>query len=257
MILEELNQFNPVDGVLALSDFDKVFEMSYLQIKKFEKRDYPDAEIKLLPFASKSNPHKAEWIYKSKSFLRLKFYLSYKKSGLNILDLGCGSGWFASKILKESNHNIYCVDFKLTDLKQGAKLFSSNKIKFIYADLFSIKLPKSSFDLVIINSAIHFFSDFKNLMRELFYLLTPQGEIHIINSPFYKEDEIEIEKNKIFKYYDYLGVPLMKEKHFFHTLGNLNSFNYSILYNPYTFKTRFLAVAFGKDSPYPWILVKR
>jgi len=257
MIIEELKQITPANGVLTISDVDETLEKLYLQIRKLEKRNYSDEEVKLLPFASELNSHREEWGLKAKSFLTFKKYLSQKRSRLNILDLGCGNGWFAAKILSEQKHNFYCVDINLNELEQGARIFSSENLKFIYADLFKIKFPRSSFDLVIMNSSIQYFSDLRILMRELFYLLNPYGEIHILDSAFYEEEEIEIIKLKTFKYYEFMGFPQLKNKIFFHTLNNLKDLNYRFLYNPRTIKNKLLNTMFGKDSPYPWIVIKR
>jgi ubiquinone/menaquinone biosynthesis C-methylase UbiE len=257
MIIEELKQITPVNGVLKISDVDESFGKIYCQIKKLEKRNYNDEEVKLLPFASKLNLHIEEWNFRAQSFLRLKKYLSHKKSGLNILDLGCGNGWFAAKILSEQNHNFYCLDINMNDLKQGARIFASKNLKFIYADLFAVKFPRSSFDIVIMNSSIQFFSDLKSLLRELFYLLKPPGEIHIIDTPFYDDEELVLAKNKSIRYFELLGFPKMKENIFQHSYKSLNNFNHVFLYDPRTFTNKFLRAAFGKDSPYPWIMIKR
>ena len=257
MILEELKHFTPDNGVLRLSDLDESFEKFYFQMRKIENRFYSDDEVKLLPFASQMNPHKKEWELRAKSFLRFKNYLSQKKSGLNILDLGCGTGWMDAQILREQDHNIYCVDKNLDELKQGAKVFSHENLKFIYADLFAVKFPRSSFDVVIMNSSIHFFPDLQILMKELFYLLNSYGEIHIIDSPFYEDDDVESAKQKTFKYYDLIGTPKLKEKHSLHTYKSLKSFNYKILYDPRTITNKLLNLAYDKDSPYPWIVIKR
>lgn len=257
MILEELKQIAPVNGVLKISEVDELYETTIFKIKILENRIYSDDEMKLLPFASKLNTHKEEWDLKAKSFLRFKKYLAQKKSGLNILDLGCGTGWFASKILKEQNHNFYCVDINFTDLKQGAKVYSSDNIKFIHADIFAVKFPRSSFDIILLNSSIQYFPDLSVLMRELFYLLTPYGEIHIIDSPFYEDDEVNIAKKQTYRYYDMIGFPQMKEKHFHHTYKNLKSFNFTFLYDPRTLTNKIISLAFSNDAPNPWIMLKR
>lgn len=257
MILEELKQIPAINGVLKISDVDESYEKMILKIRKLENRIYTDDEVKLLPFASKLNPQKEEWELRAKSFLRFKEYLIKRNSELNVLDIGCGTGWLASKILKDQSHNFFCVDINLSDLEQGARVFPSDKIKFIYADLFAVQFPRSSFDLVIFNSSLQYFSDLKVLMRELFYLLKSYGEIHIFDSPFYSEDEIEFAKNKINRYYYSLGCPQISNKYFYHTLKDLSGFNTNILYDPNTIKNKLSRIAFGNDSPFPWVVVKR
>jgi ubiquinone/menaquinone biosynthesis C-methylase UbiE len=257
MILEELQHLKPENGVLKLSEPDKSFERAYHKILKSEERLYSDEEVKLLPFASKKNPHKSEWDIRANSFLRLKEYLSKKKSDLNILDVGGGNGWLCSQILREQKHNFYCVDVNLHKLEQGARLFLSNNLKFIYADLFQVKFPRSSFDIIILNSSLQYFSDLRALMRELFYLLKSYGEVHIIDTKIYEEDEVEAEKNKLFRYFELVGVPQMKEKYSFHTYKSFNGFNHKFLFDPRNFSNKIINIAFGKDSSYPWIKVSK
>lgn len=257
MILEELKYITADNGVLKISKVNESYEKIILKIRKLENKIYNDDEVKLLPFASRLNPQKNEWELKAKSFLRFKAYLSQRSSGLNILDLGCGTGWLASKILKEQNHNFYCVDINLSDLEQGARVFTSEQIKFIYADIFAIQFPRFAFDMVILNSSIQYFPDIKILMRELFYMLKPYGEIHIFDSPFYKEDNIEFVKSKIYRYYNSLGLPQMTENYFFHTLKDLSGFNINVLYDPDEIKNKLARIAFDNDSPFPWIIIKK
>src|SRR5574338_1504946 len=101
MILEEFRELKANNGVSKLTDGDESFEQLNLEVQKKEKRIYSDDELKLLPYASRINPHKSEWDLRAKSFLRFKNYLSQKKSKLNILDIGCGNGWFVGQLSKE------------------------------------------------------------------------------------------------------------------------------------------------------------
>lgn len=100
--------------------------------------------------------------------MRFKEYLSQKKTKLNILDLGCGNGWLAGQLVKEFEHNYFCVDVNLSELEQGARVFENKNISFIYSDIFKTSLAANTFDLVIINSALQYFQDVSALMKELF-----------------------------------------------------------------------------------------
>ena len=128
MIIEELKDLNAVNGVIRISEVDETFENLYLQVRKKEKRIYSDDEIKLLPYASKINPHKNEWELRTRSFMRFKEYLSHKKTKLNILDLGCGNCWLTGQLSKEFDHNYFCVDVNLAELEQAARVFENEHI---------------------------------------------------------------------------------------------------------------------------------
>jgi SAM-dependent methyltransferase len=165
------------DGVFVLSPVISKFEDIYLKVREKENRIYSDNELRLLPFASISNPHNNEWDLRAKSFQRFKEYLKTKKQNLNILDLGCGNGWFCGQLSKSLNHNFYCVDVNLTELKQGRKVFNSERINFIYADIFSSEIPTSSFDIITVNAAVQYFPDLSKLLRT-FHLLKEKVKLY-------------------------------------------------------------------------------
>lgn len=251
-----LSKFNSEEGVYILSPIINTFEYVYLKVREKENRVYSDAELILLPFASSSNPHKSEWDLRSKSFQRFKEYLKTKKSDLNILDLGCGNGWFCGQLSKSLNHNFYCADVNINELKQAAKVFNSGKIKFIYADIFEGKFPDKVFDYILINAAIQYFPDISKLLNKLLTLLKVNGEIHIIDSPIYSVDEAIKAKERTKNYYSSLGFPEMSDKYHHHTWEDIRQFNYKILYNPLTLTNKIKKI-FVKDSPFPWIKITR
>lgn len=257
MIIEEFKELKAINGVVRISEVDETFEKLYLQVRKKENRIYSDDEIKLLPYASKLNPHKNEWSLRTKSFMRFKEYLSQKKTKLNILDLGCGNGWLAGQLVKEFEHNYFCVDVNLAELEQGARVFENKNISFIYSDIFKTSLAANTFDLVIINSALQYFQDVSALMKELFFISKTYGEVHIIDTPFYHPEEIMAAKNRTLKYYSSIGYSVMASKYFHHTLEEFKYLRYSYLYNPNSLKSKLSKIIFDQDSPFPWILVTR
>ena len=257
MILEEFKKLNKVNGVIRISDVDDTFEKMYLKSRNKEKRVYSDDEIKLLPYASTLNPHKGEWAIRTKSFLRFREYLSRKKSILNILDLGSGNGWMTGQLAKEFNHNYYCVDVNLIELEQAARVFDENNITFIYADILSTSFPTNVFDIVIINSALQYFQNISSLIKELFFVSKSYGEIHIIDTPFYRQNELINAKNRTLKYYQSIGFPEMSKYYYHHSIHELKYLRYSYLHNPYSFKKKLTDLFFEKDSPFPWILITK
>ena len=157
--------------------------------------------------------------------------------------------------IRDSNY--FCIDVNLTELEQAAKVFDSDKLKFIYADIFATTFPANTFDIVIINSALQYFQNISALMKELFFISKTYGEIHIIDTPFYDNGELMLAKNRTLKYYTSLGFPEMAGKYFHHTLEDFRYLRYSYLYNPDSFKNKLSKFIFDQDSPFPWILVTR
>ncbi len=253
----ELNSAVLRDGVYILTEINNEFESIYLKVRENEKRIYSDDELINLPFPSNNIPHKKEWNIRAKSYNRFKEYLRQKKDNLNILDLGCGNGWFSGQLSKSLNHYFYCVDVNLTELTQGGRVFNSNQIKFIYADLFTADIPKTFFDVVIINAVVQYFPDFKKLFNHIFTLLRPNGEIHIIDSPVYKSAEAGNARQRTMDYYSLMDNEEMAKHYHHHTWDKLSSYSYKILYDPRSFVKRLKRILSIKDSPFPWIRIKK
>ena len=250
-----LNQGTLKDGIYILSEINNEFESIYLKVREKENRIYSDSELRKLPFASDNNPHKKEWGLRAKSFLRLKIYLGKKKGSLNILDLGCGNGWLSGQLSKIFNYKFYCLDVNYTELKQGNAAFNIEKIKFIYADIFNSDIPKNTFDIIILNAAVQYFLNIKKLVSQLLTLLKETGEIHFIDPPFYSKSEVENARERTVEYYRSLGFSEMANNYFHHTYYRLLNFNYRILYNPQSLKTKLFHLVLSKDSPFPWIKI--
>jgi SAM-dependent methyltransferase len=252
-----LSKFRNDKGVYILSPVTSTFEDIYLKVREKENRIYSNADLILLPFASSSNLHKKEWDLRAKSFQRFREYLKTKKQDPNLLDLGCGNGWFCGQLSKSFNHNFYCVDVNLVELKQGKKVFKSENINFIYADIFNAEIPQASFDIITINAAVQYFPDLSKLLNKLLTLLKVNGEIHLIDSPIYSVDEVIKAKERTQNYYSSIGFPDMSGKYLHHTWDELSAFNFEILYQPDSLKNKIKRSFFQKDSPFPWIKITR
>lgn len=245
------------NGVLFLSEIRNEFESAYLKVREKEKRIYSDVELLNLPFASEKNPHRTEWLLRAKSFLRFKNYLKSEKGEANIIDLGCGNGWFCGQLSKSLNHNFFCVDVNLTELVQGRRALNSGKLRFIYADIFKTKFPEKCFDYILINAAIQYFPDLSKLLKELLTPINENGEIHIIDSAIYSVDEAIKAKERTKNYYSSLGFPEMADNYFHHTWNELSEFNFEILYQPNSFSGKIKRLFLKADSPFPWIKITR
>ena len=253
----ELNIAVLRDGVYILTEINNEFESIYLKVRENEKRIYADDELINLSFPSNNNPHKKEWNIRAKSYNRFKEYLRQKKDNLNILDLGCGNGWFSGQLSKSLNHYFYCVDVNLTELTQGRRVFNSNQIKFIYADIFTAELPTFFFDIIIMNASVQYFQELNRLVNRLLSMLNKNGEIHIIDSPIYSETEVNDAKKRTEKYYQSLGFPEMASNYFHRSWKELSDFNWEISYNSNSAIRKFKKIFLINDSPFPWIRIKK
>ncbi len=247
----------PVNSNLKLlSPINTLFETSYIEVRKKEKRLYSEEEIKNLPYVAQTNPYYKEWALRIKSYNRFKNYLK-KKKNIKLLEIGCGNGWFCSRLADiESTNIIFGLDINLFELEQASRLFKKNNLSFFYGDIFETIFTESRFDIIVLNSTVQYFEDLDKLINRLFSLLNKKGEIHFIDSPFYKEHEIEDAKKRTLSYYTKLGYPEMSSQYYHHDKGKLDKFSKDILYNPHTLKNKFKKIL-SPDTPFPWIRIKK
>lgn len=228
----------------------------YLKVREKEGRLYSDEIVAQLPLFPKNHALSDEWQARFQSAKRLRKYLSQKNAPLKILDIGCGNGWL-SNFLTQENRFVFGIDQNLFELKQAARVFSFNsKSYFLKADIFSAPFQKESFDIILLASSVQYFPDLSKLMKNLFNYLKPNGEIHILDSAFYKDDEITQAIYRSEEYYSSLGFPEMNQYYFHHQVSELQKISPKWLYCPNPFALRIKRMFRKVDSPFPWVMIK-
>jgi len=243
------------NGIYFLSEIDNTFESIYIAVRENEKRVYSDKEVKLLPNTSSSNPHNEEWKMRKRSLQRFTNYIKKYDEKLNLLDVGCGNSWFSSNIANRSSINIYALDVNKIELEQAARVFNFKNIYFICGNIFDNIFEERSYDIITLNSSIQYFENFNTLIKRLFHFLTDAGEIHIIDSPIYNQNELAGAKERTARYYISNGFPEMAKHYYHHTFDELKDFNYKILYDPKAVQNNLKRIFAFKDSPFPWISI--
>ena len=253
-----IDKTNLKSGIYFLSEIDNTFESIYIAVRENEKRVYSDKEVKLLPNTSSSNPHKEEWKIRKRSLQRFTNYIQKFNDKLNLLDVGSGNGWFSANIANRSFIDIYALDVNKFELEQAVRVFNYQNIIFIYGNIFDNIFEEQSYDIITLNSSIQYFDDLNKLIKRLSYFLTDEGEIHIIDSPIYNQNELAGAKERTARYYISNGFPEMAKHYYHHSFYALKDFNYKMLYNPKAVQNNFKKIFGFKDSPFPWIkIVKR
>ncbi|MDQ3005613.1 MAG: class I SAM-dependent methyltransferase, partial [Chloroflexota bacterium] len=176
---------------------------------------------------------------------------------LSILELGCGNGWL-SNLLSKAGHSVVAMDQNRFELKQAARVFQINShLSFFEADIFSAPLILAYFDVIILASVLQYFQDITGLISVLSNYLKPQGEIHILDTPFYLENELGAATLRSRQYYTALGFPEMTDHYFHHDASDLQALHPRILYQPHLWTLRLKQLLGQDDSPFPWVMIKK
>ena len=88
-------------------------------------------------------------------------------------------------------------------------------------------------------------------------MLRDNGEIHIIDSPFYSDSEVDNARKRTVEYYRAMGFSEMANNYFHRSWDELSEYNFEILYQPSSLTSKFRKLFFIKDSPFPWIKIIR
>lgn len=224
----------------------------YLAVRSKEGRMYPDAIVRQLPRVPDDHPLRHEWDIRTRSADRLADSLSRLRPPIRALDLGCGNGWLAHRLSRIPGVSVVGADHNRKELDQARRVFAdTTQLSWIEADIFRAPFRDRCFDVVLIASAIQYFPDVPSLIRALCPLLTPDGEIHILDSPLYPPDQLPDARRRSLEYYRDLGFPEMARHYHHHAWTVLDRFQPHWLYRP-----RSRNRGEPGNSPFPWIRLR-
>jgi ubiquinone/menaquinone biosynthesis C-methylase UbiE len=228
------------------------FEEQYLGLRLKEQRLYTDEEVRSLPEIDISHPHYTEWQIRKSSCNKLVEYLSAKKRELNILEVCCGNGWLCSQLSKIENSKVKGIDINKTELLQAKRVFADiENLDFFYSEIVTKNTPHEKFDAIVFAASIQYFSSLDVILPFALELLKSLGEIHILDTNFYKPSEIQAARERSTAYFQFAGFPEMKKHYFHHCMDELKNYNHKILYNPAAFVHFFTK----NKNPFPWISI--
>ncbi len=229
------------------------FEKIYLSIRKAEERLYPDDIVRSLPSIPRGNPSAKEWKIRRRTAKNLVHYLKTSSGDqpIAILEVGCGNGWLCNCLATLPGSEVLGVDINETELKQAARVFDKENITFACADVLSKKIPVQTFDYIILAATIAYFSNLDTLIESLRPLLRSKGEIHILDSPVYTADRLELAKLRSEKHFTRYNSKLSEFYHY-HSWDGFKNHRYELMHNPRLLHYRLLSL-FYRFPPFPWV----
>ena len=246
-------------GVFLLSNPVMDFEEQYIRLRKKEGWLYSDAEVGQLPDPPNASAEHAKiWKLRKNSAGQFLQYCKAKNKPLKILETGCGNGWFSAKIAASaSGFSVVGTDINFFELKQAARVFQNDNLHFVLADIFNSPFPESEFDIIVFNGSIQYFPELKTILSKAKSLLNTNGEIHILDSPFYSnEAEAATATVRTAVYYRQMNAPEMAGSYSHHLLKTLEACGAEFLYKPQK-KTLFERISGNTKHPFVWAKIEK
>ena len=232
----------------------EAFEKLYMQLRKKEQRVYTDDEVRSLPQIEATHPHFKEWLLRKRSCQRLIEYLDNKNKPLRILEIGCGNGWLSAQLAKNISGKVMGMDINREELTQAARVFSDiSNLEFIPGDIRSAQLEHNRFDIIVFAASLQYFPSLAEIMQPAFQCLRAGGEVHIMDTNFYKKNRVDIARRRTKDYYTVLGFPEATNYYYHHCIEDLKNFSTKILYDPVSWIHKF-----SKNKyPFFWVCIKK
>lgn len=223
------------------------FEELYIRIRDKEGRMYSDATVKTLPEIPASHPQHAEWMVRRRSSARLIRYLAAKKRSLRILEIGCGNGWLCHRLSGIPGATVTGQDINHTELEQASRVFGDvQNIRFVD------EVKQVEAEVIIFSASIQYFPDLADILQWSLQRLAPDGEIHILDSPFYDTGDLSAAQKRTLDHFTALGFPEMAAFYHHHPYAALKPFKPILLHHPQSIVARLL----GRKDPFPWYCIK-
>lgn len=101
----------------------------------------------------------------------------------NVLDVGCGTGEFEQRLLRESSaQRVVGVDLSENMLAIAQQKFHAHpNVQFQHASVLALPFSEQTFDVVVSANAFHYFDQPLAALAEVKRVLKPQGQLIVLD----------------------------------------------------------------------------
>jgi ubiquinone/menaquinone biosynthesis C-methylase UbiE len=97
--------------------------------------------------------------------------------GCNVLDLGCGFGWFCRWAREQGAAHVLGIDVSEKMLARAKETTDDPSITYTKADMERVELQPNSFDVIYSSLALHYVENLNELMSQAYRSLVPGGAL--------------------------------------------------------------------------------
>jgi release factor glutamine methyltransferase len=225
----------------------------YMELREKENRVYSDEEVRHLPEIRASHPNASEWVVRERSMIELLVFLRLLRKPFDILEIGCGNGWLSRQLANIPRCRVTGIDVNQVELTQAKRVFKNiPNLNFLYGDLRKDILKDELFDVIVFAASIQYFEDLEEILLAASKHLRAGGAIHIIDTCFYKENELKGARNRSREYFKKIGFPEMAAYYFHHSFNTLKKFHYRVFFDP----KQSIGQTEKRDRMFPWICIQ-
>jgi ubiquinone/menaquinone biosynthesis C-methylase UbiE len=123
---------------------------------------------------------------------RVEMLSAVLKEGNEVLELGCGTGYFTKELIK-MNIRITAIDISPELLEEARKQVPSTNVTFQIQNAYEMDFGNQVFDAIIGSSVLHHL-DIRRAVSEMFRVLKPGG-IVVFTEPNMMNPQIALQKN--------------------------------------------------------------
>ncbi len=203
------------------------FEQLYVALRRQEGWLMDDEAVRQLPYCEQPQT-KDFWRWRRRSMLAWHRYVKKKNRDkqLFILDIGCGNGWLSYRTASLGNVVVHAQDVNRRELTQAARVFALPNLYWHFATGTGHIRPES-FDLILLAASAQYFADLPALIEELLPLLRKGGEVHLLDTRFYKDRQACASAClRTAGYYREMGMEDMQTYYHHHCLEDLRPFRF-------------------------------
>jgi SAM-dependent methyltransferase len=123
---------------------------------------------------------------------RVKMLSNHLGSGMSVLELGCGAGYFTRELAR-SGADIVAIDVSPELLEIARANCSAPNVRYEIQNAYELSYPDADFDSVVGSSVLHHL-EIEEALREIYRVLKPGGTI-CFTEPNMLNPQIAIQKN--------------------------------------------------------------
>lgn len=121
-------------------------------------------------------------IFRASHEMFIKEIATTKKAKFKALDVGCGTGELAKKIIHRfKKANVHGVDISETMIKKAGAKKMKKPVKFRVGDVEKLPYKDNSFDVITCSHSFHHYPNKEKAMTEMHRVLKPNGHLMIID----------------------------------------------------------------------------